>query len=99
MHGKATGDADGLAGDERRVVGQQEGNRAGIVGRKAKPPEWNRPREAFRDLAAAGGTFGELIEERRVGGPGAMTLRMIPFLAISRATVLVKAMMPPLQAE
>ena len=32
-------------------------------------------------------------------GPGQTALRVMPLRATSRATVLVKAMMPPLQAE
>ena len=98
MHGETAGDADGLAGDVGGVIRQQEGDQARVVFRHAEPPHRDGALEPFGDA----GAVRPSIKLRRMAvsvGPGQSVLRITPLPTSSRASVLVKAMMPPLQAE
>src|SRR5262249_36321979 len=99
MHGGTARDADGLASDVGGVVGQQEGDESGVILRRAEPPHRNRALEPFGDARAVG-PFEKAAQN---GGIGRARAERIGDHALShgssRGSVLVSAMMPPLQAE
>src|SRR6516165_7072421 len=65
-HREAAADADGLTGDEGRLVRGEERDDIGDIGRLAEPPERDRPGQGLAQLRPR-----ERCEQRGIGRPGA----------------------------
>ena len=93
-HRGAAPDAEGLTGDEGRLVRGEERDDIGDVGRLAEPPERDRLGEGLPQFRPREGC-----EQRGVRRAGQTQLTLTRWRAISLASDLVKAMIPPLAAE
>src|SRR5262245_47501673 len=98
MHGEPARDADRLARDIGGVVRQQERDQPWIILRHAEAPHRDGALEPFGD-ARPSAPSRKLRRMAVSVGPGQIVLRITPLPTSSRASVLVNAMMPPLQAE